>query len=349
MDGNVPGFFDHEYPTLNNPPNLGMDQVIDAYGYDNRQTQPLPSFGILADGSNGINFQVAANTPILAAAAGTVSFRGQVPGYCELTQQVESANVIKITHANGYVTEYWHLSSFAPGLTVGTAVTRDPAHPVGYAGDSGCTSGPGLHFIVRNQAGVAVDPYGWAPLASAALYHSVDPWQIYNADNGDIDAASQYLWLQPLGAFTITTPSTNTVLLAPSGDITFTLSGDFYTDTLRLEWYETLQPASIYGHRSLRTFTFFGFSSEDQPLTQLFTEVAIDLAGPDASEISSFALGEPFTPVLLVWDAQLLAWVDLPTTWDPLTGHVHATGTRIGSFALTIPINMLFLPLVNRP
>jgi murein DD-endopeptidase MepM/ murein hydrolase activator NlpD len=54
---------------------------------------------------------------------------------------------------------YGHLSSFAPGLTVGDMVTRGQV--IGYTGDTG-NAGPlnyHLHFEVHPKGGVAVDPF----------------------------------------------------------------------------------------------------------------------------------------------------------------------------------------------
>ena len=55
---------------------------------------------------------------------------------------------IMINHNNGYYTLYAHMSGFAPGLTVGSTVSR--GQPIGYIGSSGWATGPHLHYEVRN-------------------------------------------------------------------------------------------------------------------------------------------------------------------------------------------------------
>jgi hypothetical protein len=345
QDGNVGSFFDHLYPTSNDPPNLGLNQALNFNGYDSSQTLPLPSYAIVTDGNDGINFMITAGTPVLSAATGVVTFIGQVSGYCELTNQVETANVIKITHVNYYVSEYWHLSSFATDLVTNTVVTRDIAHPIGYAGDTGCTPGSLLHFVIRNPSGMVVDPYGWRPLPFSAWYGATDPWQQYNADHGGVDAVSHYLWLEPLDTITITHPSISTVLSSPSDEITVTISSGFFPETLRFDLSETLQPALIANVRSLRTFTFFGYTSQNLVITDLDNAVIIDLAGPNADQIHAITQRPLSMPTLRVWDDQLSAWVVVPITWDSLTGHVHAVTTRIGSFALTTTPFYIYLPM----
>ena len=55
-----------------------------------------------------------------------------------------------INHNNGYYTLYAHMSGFAPGLTVGSTVSR--GQPIGYIGSSGWATGPHLHYEVRTCA-----------------------------------------------------------------------------------------------------------------------------------------------------------------------------------------------------
>ena len=65
---------------------------------------------------------------------------------------------IMINHNNGYYTLYAHMSGFAPGLDVGTTVSR--GQTIGYVGQSGWATGPHLHFEIRNCAsyGCTLDP-----------------------------------------------------------------------------------------------------------------------------------------------------------------------------------------------
>ncbi len=56
-------------------------------------------------------------------------------------------NYIIINHNNGYYTVYAHMSGFAPGLSVGSTVSRGQV--VGYIGSSGWATGPHLHYEIR--------------------------------------------------------------------------------------------------------------------------------------------------------------------------------------------------------
>ncbi len=92
----------------------------------------------------GIDFRGDYGSEISAAADGTITFVGKMGGY---------GNCIEITHANGLVTRYAHLSGFtaAQGQRVsrGTQIAR--------MGSSGRSTGTHLHFEVRVN-GQAINP-----------------------------------------------------------------------------------------------------------------------------------------------------------------------------------------------
>lgn len=54
---------------------------------------------------------------------------------------------IMINHNNGYYSLYAHMSGFAPGLSVGSIVSR--GQTIGYIGSSGWATGPHLHYEIR--------------------------------------------------------------------------------------------------------------------------------------------------------------------------------------------------------
>jgi murein DD-endopeptidase MepM/ murein hydrolase activator NlpD len=92
----------------------------------------------------GLDFKGPWGAPIYAAARGTVSFVGQRSGY---------GNVIEISHGNGMVTRYAHMSRFAS--RIGQEVA--PGDVIGAIGSTGRSTGPHLHFEVRIN-GRAVNP-----------------------------------------------------------------------------------------------------------------------------------------------------------------------------------------------
>lgn len=84
----------------------------------------------------GIDFPGRRGQPIFAAAAGRVSFVGQRSGY---------GNVVEISHGNGLMTRYAHLSRFS--ANVGQRVARGDR--IAGMGSTGRSTGDHLHFEVR--------------------------------------------------------------------------------------------------------------------------------------------------------------------------------------------------------
>ncbi len=93
---------------------------------------------------SGIDFKGAQGQPILAAAHGKISFAGRRAGY---------GNCIEITHGNGLITRYAHLSSIKvrPGQKVAKGAR------IGGMGSTGRSTGTHLHFEVRLN-GRAINP-----------------------------------------------------------------------------------------------------------------------------------------------------------------------------------------------
>ena len=87
---------------------------------------------------NGLDFSGPIGAPIYAAARGTVSFVGQKSGY---------GNVVEVSHGNGLVTRYAHMSRFA--AKVGQKVAAGGV--IGAIGNTGRSTGPHLHFEVRQN------------------------------------------------------------------------------------------------------------------------------------------------------------------------------------------------------
>jgi len=101
------------------------------------------SYGYRADPFNGgaafhagLDFPGPMGSPIYAAAQGTVTFVGQKQGY---------GNCIEISHGNGLLTRYAHLSGF--GAQVGQKVAAGDR--IAAMGSTGRSTGPHLHFEVR--------------------------------------------------------------------------------------------------------------------------------------------------------------------------------------------------------
>lgn len=106
-------------------------------------------------GHTGIDYGCPSGTPVLASESGSVFFSGWKDGgygYC-----------VFIKHSDGNVTIYEHLLRDIE-VSVGQKVSR--GQMIGYSGSTGNSTGPHLHFEVRDSAGKAFDPM--------TILHSVD-------------------------------------------------------------------------------------------------------------------------------------------------------------------------------
>ncbi len=93
----------------------------------------------------GVDLPLPMRTPIQAAGDGTVTFSGLKGGY---------GQAVEIRHPNGYRTMYAHNDE--NNVQVGQKIKRGDI--IGYSGSTGRSTGPHLHFEVRNDGGEAVDP-----------------------------------------------------------------------------------------------------------------------------------------------------------------------------------------------
>jgi len=97
-------------------------------------------------GHFGVDYAAPVGTPIWAAAAGEIVFRGEKGG---------AGNMVVLEHDGGFQTVYMHLSKFAERQKVGMDVAQKTV--IGYVGTTGLSTGPHLHFGVK-RAGRWVDP-----------------------------------------------------------------------------------------------------------------------------------------------------------------------------------------------
>ncbi len=109
---------------------------------------------------HGIDYAAPEATPIWAVADGTVIHSGKAGGF---------GNLVKIRHADGYVSYYGHLSRFASGLRQGQKVRQKQV--IGYVGHTGLATGPHVCFRMSKD-GRFVDPAslrlpGGPPLSTA--------------------------------------------------------------------------------------------------------------------------------------------------------------------------------------
>lgn len=99
------------------------------------------------NGHTGIDYLCPCGTPVLASASGTVTYVGWMNGgygYC-----------VFITHPDGNVTIYEHLLTNIPVVPMQHVAQGDV---IGYSGSTGNSTGPHLHFEVRDKDGKPFDP-----------------------------------------------------------------------------------------------------------------------------------------------------------------------------------------------
>ena len=114
-----------------------------------------PTNGVLTSGfgwrwgrmHEGIDIAVPTGTPVVASAGGVVIVAGWMGGY---------GNLVVIDHGNGLATAYGHNSGFA----VGAGQSVGQGQVIAYAGSTGNSTGPHVHFEVRVN-GSPVDPLGY--------------------------------------------------------------------------------------------------------------------------------------------------------------------------------------------
>ncbi len=150
--------FDHHYPLIE------ADGTMLGNGL---------SFELGYDGHNGWDYELPANSPILAVAAGTVLFAGWVDSGC-----ATPAGVVVLQHANGYRSSYWHLER----VDVQAGTKLDQSALLGLIGQTGCSVNNHLHLSIQ-RLGRDVDPAGWCS-------NVPDPWALHQAGS-----SSRWLWL----------------------------------------------------------------------------------------------------------------------------------------------------------
>lgn len=118
-----------------------VKMVTSSYGY---RRDPFTGRAAM---HKGLDFKGPRGAPIYAAAKGKVAFVGRRSGY---------GNTVEISHGNGLMTRYAHMSKFA--AKVGQAIAAGDV--IGAIGSTGRSTGPHLHFEVRiNDRAVNPRPF----------------------------------------------------------------------------------------------------------------------------------------------------------------------------------------------
>ncbi|MBU3992649.1 MAG: M23 family metallopeptidase [Alphaproteobacteria bacterium] len=110
----------------------------------------------------GVDFGAAWGSPIVATAAGAVSYAGYHGGH---------GNYVRLDHGSGLGTGYAHMSRIA--VTLGERVGAGEV--IGYVGSTGLSTGPHLHYEMYRD-GRTVNPLG---ARFATVTRQVDPGQLH--------------------------------------------------------------------------------------------------------------------------------------------------------------------------
>jgi murein DD-endopeptidase MepM/ murein hydrolase activator NlpD len=111
----------------------------------------------------GVDFGAAWGSPIVASAAGVVSYAGYHGGH---------GNYVRLEHGGGLGTGYGHMSRIA--VTPGERVSAGEV--IGYVGSTGLSTGPHLHYEMYRD-GRTVNPLGQS-FASVTVTRQVDAGQL---------------------------------------------------------------------------------------------------------------------------------------------------------------------------
>jgi septal ring factor EnvC (AmiA/AmiB activator) len=106
----------------------------------------LPSGGIIR--WNGVGIAATLGTPVKAVESGKVRLVGQFGTY---------GLTIVLEHGNGYYSVYSHLQ--AADVKLGGSVTK--GNVIGKVGGQNSDYGPHLHFEIRGENQIALDPAVW--------------------------------------------------------------------------------------------------------------------------------------------------------------------------------------------
>jgi hypothetical protein len=133
------------------------DNSVFGSGFNYDGISGAGSYYLCYNGHPGIDYPIANNTPVYAAADGIAHIPSSFPG----VSNAQTYNTVEIDHQNGYKTYYLHLSS--QNVTENQQVYKGQTI-IGYSGDTGASGAYHLHFEVQKLVdgnGIPVDPYGW--------------------------------------------------------------------------------------------------------------------------------------------------------------------------------------------
>lgn len=167
----INSFFDHDYPNYN------ADNLFIRYDGGTWTNTTYCTIGVNCyDGHNGADFALTYDD-VLAADGGLVYTAGWNYPNCRSGPMCGYGLRIEIQHDNGYTTLYGHLSA---AMTNGRRVPAGQV--IGTSGNTGNSTGPHLHFGIRDANNRYTDPFGWQGTGTDPLqtYNGLTSWCMWN-------------------------------------------------------------------------------------------------------------------------------------------------------------------------
>jgi len=183
--------FDGDYPVSNLFDHDAPKEFVDNNGTFTTfwgETTPAAVAGMV-DGHEGYDFVMPVGTPLLAVAAGKVVqvTESIPPFFCPpLNRSVNMQRMVTIEHVLPDGRRVWSSYAHMDRTDVIPGVAVSAGQQIGLSGNTGCSTGPHLHFEVfldRDGRAITIDPYGWSGSGT-------DPWELQAEGAASID-----LWL----------------------------------------------------------------------------------------------------------------------------------------------------------
>lgn len=307
-------WFDHKYPLQN----FCCDPPVMKYTGDVKNEFYQSHNGYDYASKNG----VVLNTPVLAAASGTATFKSW-------ENSGGAGNVIKIDHSNGYQTWYEHLSS--NNLIVSDesqSINVEQGQKIGEVGMTGNTTGPHIHFSVfedlndngsfedDNPLGVT-DPLGWEG-------KQPDPWP---ADKEGAQSHNLFIARgQPTNQNIPTTGGS-----VSNDKITINIPQNAADSEIKISLkYGPFESISNLVRSITPSFLIDAFDLNNQRVSQLNQPATItyDYSNADLSNIDESSLR------IYSFSEETLTWEELSTTLDEIHNTALAQTPHFSQFAL---------------
>ena len=129
------------------------------YGYGTYWSYSLGDW-VSYNGHDGIDYDLNYRPLYAASHADQVVYAGW---YDPQNHKSNLGIYVKLHHPNGYYTTYGHMSAVAvQSCSTPGCVNLSRGEVIGFSGNTGNSTGPHLHFVVKETASRSVDPYGWS-------------------------------------------------------------------------------------------------------------------------------------------------------------------------------------------